>query len=274
MSAFIYHFTYDFRTGIRDKSQMLMNYLFPLFFYLMMGLLMAKINPDFKSYMIPGMILFTALTGTVLSMPNPLVAARESGILRSYRINGVPAFNILIIPILSSIVHLAIASFLITITAGPLFGAAWPHQSSLLGLVLVFVVMAFTFASIGMLIGVISPNSRLTILLGQIIYLPSIMLSGIIMETSVLPDSLAKVSFLLPTTYAMDAFRGLAWGLSTTINPWLALTFLLAGGITALGMAAYLFSWDSHETSRRRSPYLALLVLTPYIIGMILMGIK
>jgi ABC-2 type transport system permease protein len=272
MTAFLYHLSYDFRTGIRDKSQMLMNYLFPLFFYFMMGLLMSKINPGFKDYMIPGMILFTALTGTVLSMPNPLVSARETGILRSYRINGVPAFNIILVPILTGMAHLALASAIIAVTAGPLFGAVWAENGNIANLLLVFLVMAFTFASVGMLIGVISPNTRITMLFSQVIYIPSIMLSGIIMPISILPAGLARISFLLPTTYAMEAFRGLAWGLNSTMNPNMALVILLIGGLTALGLAAYLFSWDSHETSRRRSPYLALIAFLPYIIGVLLIG--
>ena len=32
MSAFVNHFSFEFRTGIRDKTLLLMNYLFPLGF--------------------------------------------------------------------------------------------------------------------------------------------------------------------------------------------------------------------------------------------------
>ena len=32
MNAFGHHLTYEFRTGLRDRSMLLMNYLFPLFF--------------------------------------------------------------------------------------------------------------------------------------------------------------------------------------------------------------------------------------------------
>ena len=51
MTAFLHHLAYDFRTGLRDKTQMLMFYLFPLFFYAMMGLLMGKVNPTFLAAM-------------------------------------------------------------------------------------------------------------------------------------------------------------------------------------------------------------------------------
>jgi ABC-2 type transport system permease protein len=272
MTAFFHHLTYEFRIGFRDKSQMLMNYIFPLFFYMMMGVLMTKINPGFKDYMIPGMILFTGLTGTILNMPNPLVSSREMGIFRSYRINGVPALNILFIPMLTSIAHLAVASLFILLTAGPLFGAINPISGNEANLVLVFMATAFSLASLGVLIGVIAPNTRLTVIFGQAIYLPSIMLSGIMMPISILPEGMTRISLILPTTYAMEAFRGLVWGLSTSINPVYAVIVLFAGGLTALGLAVYLFSWDSRESNKRRPPFLALLALLPFVIGAILLG--
>ena len=47
MSAFLNHFTYEFKSGIRNRSLLLLNYLFPLGFYVMMGLVMTAINPGF-----------------------------------------------------------------------------------------------------------------------------------------------------------------------------------------------------------------------------------
>jgi ABC-2 type transport system permease protein len=270
MTAFFYHLAYDFRTGVRDRTQLLMNYLFPLFFFLMMGVIMVKINPGFKDYMTPGMIMFTALTATVLSMPNPIVSARESGIFRSYRINGVPAINILTVPMLGSIAHLTLASAIILFTAGPLFGAKSPALSAAPAGIGIFLAMAFCLASLGVLIAIVSPNTRSTILFSQLLYLPSIMLSGVMMPLSVLPDSMVYISKLLPTTYAMEAFRGAVWQLPTAIDPLTAVLVLVAGGALALALSVYLFQWDSQNTGRRRSPYLALLALLPYALAAIL----
>ena len=40
-------------------------------------------------------------------------------------------------------------------------------------------------------------------------------------------------------------------------------------GPRAFGLAVYLFSWDSRNTSRRGHPLLALLVLLPYATGLL-----
>lgn len=86
MNAFINHFLFEFRTGIRNKTLLLMNYLFPLGFYAMMGLIMAGINPLFRETMIPAMSIFAVLAATILGLPDPLVTAREAGIFRTIRL--------------------------------------------------------------------------------------------------------------------------------------------------------------------------------------------
>ena len=86
MSAFSAHFTFEFKTGIRNKNLLLMNYLFPLGFYLMMGFIMPSINPAFRETMVPAMLTFAVLAATLLGLPDPLVSARENGVFRSYRI--------------------------------------------------------------------------------------------------------------------------------------------------------------------------------------------
>src|SRR4030066_787107 len=196
MTAFFHHFMYDFRTGLRDKSLLLMNYLFPLGFYALMGLLMTGLNPTFAPTMIPAMILVAMMACTLLGLPNPVVESREAGIFRSFKFNGVPALSIVTIPVLSSYVHILLVSVIITFTAIPLFKAGSPvHWGSF---VLILFLTAFTFASLGMLIGVISPNSRSIVLFSQSFFLPSMILGGLMNPSHMLPPALYRISLLLP----------------------------------------------------------------------------
>lgn len=271
MTAFIHHFMYDFRIGLRDKSLLMMNYLFPLGFYIMMGLLMTGLNPTFAPTMTPAMILVAMMASMLLALPNPVVESREAGIYRSFKINGVPALSIVIVPILSSMVHIFLVSLIITATAGPIFKAGVPVNWGYF--VIILILTAFTMASLGMLIGVISPNSRMTVLFSQLIFLPSMILGGLMIPSSMLPAGLYRVSLLLPTTYAMDAWRSLAFGLTPTFDSLWALLVLLSSGTIAFILAIYLFSWDSKNPRRGRSPFLALLVLVPFVLGTILLPV-
>ena len=269
MSAFASHFSFEFRTGIRDKTLLLMNYLFPLGLYGMLGFLMTELNPDFAETIIPAMIIIAILSSTILSLPNPLVTAREAGIFRSYKINGVPAISILTIPALTSILHIVIVAAIITATAPLFFGAPTPVTWS--GFILFFLLAAFAHAGLGMLISVISSSTRAIVLWSQLIFLPSMLIGGLMIPSSMLPGALGKVGLLLPATHAMNAFQGLTQNQVTAFDPLWSVLILLAGGILSFGLANYLFCWDSHNKTRRGHPALALLALLPYVIGVALL---
>jgi len=268
MNAFINHFSFEFRTGIRNQTLLLMNYLFPLGFYAMMGLVMPEINPTFLETMIPAMITFSILAATLLGLPEPLVTFREAGIFRSYKVNGVPAVSILVIPALTTIFHMMIVTAIISVTAPLLFDAPAPVNWP--GFLLTFLSLAFACAGLGVLIGVISPDSRMTVLWSQLIFLPSMLLGGMMLPYSQLPEAVGRVARLLPATLAMNAFRGLAMDLVADFSTLGSLLVLLAGGVLAFGLAIYLFNWDRRNATRRGHPLLALLVLIPFGIGMFL----
>lgn len=244
----------------------MMNYLFPLGFFLMMGFIMGSINPLFMDSMTPAMVVFAILAAAFLGIPDPLVNARENGIFRSYKINGISSVSILIIPALTTMLHLVIVAVIITAASAPLFNA--PLPVNWLNYALVFIAMAVACAGLSVLIGVISANSRITVLWSQLIFIPSIMLGGMMFPLSMLPEIAAKFAQLLPAPHAMNAFNGLAMGYEADFSPWGSVAVLGLTGLLAFALAVYLFSWDSRNTTRRGHPALALLVLLPNIVGM------
>jgi ABC-2 type transport system permease protein len=269
MNAFVHHFSFEFRAGIRHKQLLLMNYLFPVGYYLLMGFIMTGINPQFREDMIPAMIIFSTLAATLLGIPLGIATARENGIFRSYKINGIPAISILTILSLTTSLHLFIMAVLITLSAPLLFDAVTP--ANWLNFGLVFMLTTFNYASISVLIGVVSPNSRITIMWSQLIFITSILLGGIMIPTSILPDLAGKISKLLPATHAMNAFNSLAMGKDIDFSPQGSILVLLLGSILAFGLAVYLFSWDQHNSTRRGHPLLAILAFAPYAISIFLM---
>jgi len=265
MTAFINHTLIEFRSSIRSKQVLFLNYAFPLGFYTMMGLVMTQINPLFTETMVPAMVLFSVIAAILLGLPDPLVNARESGIFRSYKIMGIPVRNILVIPALTTAMHLVIVSLIILITA-PLFFNA-PGPDNLLAFLLVTFASLVAHSGIGVLIAVISSSSRATVLWSQLVFLPSMLLSGLMMPYEILPESAQAFARLLPATYGMIGYKQLAYTSGENGNPIWTLVILLTGGLLAFGLAIDLFKWDRHNTAKRRHPSLALLALLPYILG-------
>ena len=265
MQAFAAHFTFELRTGVRNKTLLLMNYLFPLGFYLMMGLIMPGINPMFRDVIVPGMVTFAIMASTLLGLPDQLVNARESGIFRSYKINGITAVSLIFMPALTTIMHLAVVTGIIVVTAPLLFDAPLPVHWGYF--ILTALLLAYTCAGLAVLIGVIAPNSRLTVLYSQALFLPSMLIGGVMLPYRMLPETAASFAQLLPVTHAMNAFNSLAMGGTADFSPWWSLLALFVVGQLAFLLAWYLFSWDGRNTERRGHPALALLALLPFAIG-------
>jgi len=267
MNAFITHFIFDFKSGLRDKTLLMMNYLLPLGFYMLMGLVMTKINPDFSANLVPAMTIFAILASTALGMPNILVNGRESGIFRSYKINGVSSISILGIPALAGLVHISFVTLIIFITGPILFGGV--KVENLLGFIVVFLAITFAATGLALLIGVISKDSRVTVLWSQLLFTPSMLLGGLTIPSNMLPGSLIFFGKLLPTTYAMNAFKNLAYNQPADFNVPVSILILVAGGLLSSILALLLFKWDNNDRSELKNPAFALIALIPYILGAI-----
>ena len=261
MKAIINHMGFEFKSIIRDKTLLLMNYLFPLAFYFMMQAIMPSINKEFSEYMIPGMTVFAVMVSTLLGMPNPIAASKEKGIYRSYKIYGVPLKSVLLVPVVTTMVHITIVSIIILVTSTGCFGSTFPKQ--FLNFCLVYFVSLFAFAGLGTLIGVCSPNNRVTVLLAQVIFIPSMLIGGVMMPTEML---MQKISKILPTTHCMNALGAVAFNRKPAYSISSSIIVLLLGGILSFALAAYLFTWDS-KSDKPIENLIGFAALLPYIIS-------
>jgi len=171
--------------------------------------------------------------------------------------------------IFSSTLHLFILAVLITPSAPLLFHAALPENW--LNFTVVFALTTISYASISALIGVVSPDARITIMWSQLIFVTSILLGGLMIPTQELPDVVGKLAKLLPATHAMNAFNNLAMGKPIDVSPHGSLLVLLVSSLLAFGLAVYLFNWDQHHATRRGNPLLSLLAFVPFAASLFLL---
>jgi ABC-2 type transport system permease protein len=261
MRGQIQHFAHEFRAGVRNPTLLMLNYLFPLGFYLMMGFVMTGINPEFIATMTPAMAIFVVMVAAVLGLPGPIAEAREAGIYRSFRTIGVPAASVLAMPAITTALHALVMATMVSFASPRFFGAAAPE--AWVPFAAVILLTTFCFVAIGLLIGVAARDSRAVTLLSQAVFLPSMLLGGLMVPLSLLPESMRVFAALLPSTHAMQAIEGLAFGRETIIDPMLAAGVLGITGVLASILAGVLFRWDTRAESGVRSPLLALLALAP-----------
>src|SRR6056297_1794237 len=131
MKSLIYQFKFEFVKAFRDKTLLMLTYLMPLGFYLMMGLFMVEINPFFLDILIPSMVIFTILTSTLMGIPSIIVDNRNLGVLKSYKLYGIDKYQYVFINSLTSLIHVLINSLIIVISANYLFNAPTPDNYGL-----------------------------------------------------------------------------------------------------------------------------------------------
>lgn len=268
MKGFISHLAYDFKSGIRDKTLMLMNYIFPLGFFFIVGLFMTRINPLFTEIIIPGMVLFALMSSALLTIPGTMVDQREAGVYRGFRVNGVPAASLIVIPILGCLFHTTLACGIITIGSIHIYGGLAPLNWG--WFVIVFLITALALNSLGILIGIVSQNPRASVLIAQAFYIPSMLLGGLMVPESMMPENLKAIASLFPATHGVRAFSSLAFSAEGfSLTAFLPLLILLLSLIINLALSFALFQWD-RKPERKGRLFLSAAALIPFCAGVVL----
>jgi len=235
MNAFFKHLWIQFKIDVRERGTLMTYYLVPLIFYFVMGAVFSSVNPLAKQTLTATMVIFAVTMGAVLGIPVPIVKMREYGVLRAYRVCGIPEWAVLFIQSLSAFLHLLVVSMIIIVSAPAFFGVDYPQ--SFPAYLLCLFVLLFASISVGLLIGVTARNQSVATMLSQSVFLPTVLLSGIMFPTFMLPQPLRILGYLLPATYIMQSFSGFVFRLSTDIDA--VLSLLIATGI---GIVASIFT--------------------------------
>ncbi len=199
MSAFLYGVALQWKLDIRSKSLLITCYVVPLLFFAVMGGIFTSINPAAKDTLIQSMTVLGVSTGALVGLPPSLVEIYGSDIKKVYKANGVPLYLGLISMFLSAFIHLLIMCTIIYIVAPIAFDAAPPANLALyFGSLAIFIAVSLSF---GCVLGVSVRNQAKLTMISQMIFLPSIMLSGIMFPVDLLPGFFKIVGKIFSATW-------------------------------------------------------------------------
>ena len=196
MNCFLYSLALQWKLDIRSKSLLVTFYIVPLLFFLIMGGIFTSVSPGMGTTLIQSMIVMSVSMGAFLGLPPSLVEIYGSNIKRIYNANGVPIYLGLLTMVLSAFVHLMMTCIVILLLAPLLFKASLPTQLPIFLLSLtIYIVVSL---SIGSNLGLTLKNQAKLTMIAQLVFLPSIMLSGIMFPISLLPDFLQVIGHVFP----------------------------------------------------------------------------
>lgn len=223
MSAFIYGVALQWKLDLRNKEILLIYYIVPLVFFAFMGGIFSSINPEAKYTLIQSMTIFGVTMGAVLGASTPLVALYGSEIKKAYMVGGIPLWVAAANNFISAFVHLYIVSLVIFFVAPLAFDAIVPTN-----LVFYFLSLAFfiiTSLAVGTVLGLLIKSTSKLTMASQFIFLPSIMLGGIMLPPNLLPKVLEGVALIFPATWGFKLMTSAVFDIKF-LFPLILITFM------------------------------------------------
>lgn len=187
------------KLSLRSKEVLLQFYIVPLTFYLIMGSVFTSINPLSKETLIQTMTIFTISMGGILGSPSANVEFYGSDSKRAYQVGGIPIYVVALGNFISATVNLLIVSMIIYCTAPMIFSVEIPKDTFQYVFSLLLVI--FSTVGIGTVFGLCFKNTGKMGMATQLVFLPSLLLSGIMFDSSMLPSTLYHVGYVLPATW-------------------------------------------------------------------------
>jgi ABC-2 type transport system permease protein len=201
MKAFCTQLLIQFKGDLRDKGILMVYYIVPMAFYLIMGSIMKTLELDSGTSLISSITIFALSMSAFLGMPQTLVKARENGVLEAYRVAGIPSWSLPLATIIISFVHMMIVVLIVLFTAPYIYGAAWPVSISLH--LLSMSIVAISSEALGALLACLVRKQATLTLVGQFLFIPTVMFSGIMFPSNLLPKLMQLAGEVLPATQGL-----------------------------------------------------------------------
>jgi ABC-2 type transport system permease protein len=225
-------------------------YLVPVFFLVAFASVFRTDSPPLLSRM--GQILtISILGGACFGLPTALVAERERGVWRRYRMLPVPTGCLVVSTLAARLVIVASSAALQIAVARLAYRTPLPSHP--LEAILAFLVVCLSFLGLGLLVAAIAEDVPAVQALGQCLFLPMIMIGGVAVPLSVLPAWAQIVSGFMPGRYAVAAIQaGFSKGTGGPGQAFNYLALALIGAATgAVGIK--LFRWEPGRRLERQS---------------------
>ncbi len=226
----------------RNRMAMLYGYLFPSVFLLAFYVLYRYERVPLVRHM-GELLTVTILGGACFGMATTLVSERERGVWRRYRLTPVPTGAL----VLSTV----IARYVLLLTAGLLqialaMALGMPLPDHPLQLVVAFSLAALAFLGLGLVIAMLADNVPAVQALGQTIFLPMLIIGGVAVPLTSLPDWALHLSAFFPGRYAVEAIQATVNGAGLGAVGF-SLVALLLIGTAACAAGAGMFRWDAKQ---------------------------
>ena len=227
MRALLYGIGLQFKLDIRSKSMLITCYLVPIVFFLFMGGIFTSIDTTATKTLISSMTVFTIIMSALMGLPPAVAEIYGTDVKKVYKANGTPIWFGVVTQIISSFIHTLIVCLIVFALSPLIFKAEFP--SELLWYFLSLIALLAVTLAIGCIIGLLFKQQAKLTMIAMIIFLPSIMLSGIMFPAEMLPQFMQYIAYAFPATIAFKAMTSFqVWHLPVLLGIFIILCAVIA----------------------------------------------
>jgi ABC-2 type transport system permease protein len=239
--GWVRHFLLTIHLNFRNPQAIVYGYLVPVIFLFAFGSIFRSDTPLLLPQM--GRILtITILGGACFGLPTALVAEREQGIWRRYRLLPAPAAWLVLGTMLARVLIVASSVLVQIALARAVFGTPFPERPG--AAAAAFGLVTAAFLGIGLLIAALADNVPAVQALGQCLFLPMILIGGVGVPLAALPVWAQRVAGFLPGRYAVELLQPCFQATGSPHGAGFRLAALGVIGLAAGVAGAMLFRWE------------------------------
>ena len=265
-SGLVRHFVLSLKLNFRSLQALVYGYLVPVFFLLAFGSVFRSDLPPLLHQM--GQLLtISILGGACFGLPTALVAERERGVWRRYRLLPVPTSSLVASTLLVRLIIIGSAAVLQIALARLIYQT--PLPAHLGQICIAFLFVGFAFLGLGLLIAALANDVPAVQALGQCLFLPMIMIGGVAVPLTILPEWAQRIASFMPGRYAVDLFQRCFTNPNGLQGASFEMVALVVIGTSAGCAGIKLFRWEnSRRIDRTTWAWLGVALLSWFAVGL------
>jgi len=191
---------------------------------------------SYGSYIVPGLLMLTLLTQSISNTSFGIFFPKFNGTIYEILAAPISTFEIILAFVGAGATKTLIVGIVIFITST--FFVEVKVMYPLL-MVFILVLVAFTFALFGFLVGLMSSNFEQMSIIPTLVITPMVFLGGSLYSLDMLPEFWQMVTYFNPVVYLINGLRFAFYGVSD-FNVWVSIISMLGFLIACLVVVAVL----------------------------------
>ena len=191
---------------------------------------------SYGSYIVPGLLMLTLLTQSISNTSFGIFFPKFNGTIYEILAAPISTFEIVLAFVGAGATKTLIVGVVIFVTANFFVDVQVMYPFLMIFLL---ILVAFTFALFGFLIGLMSSNFEQMSIVPTLVITPMVFLGGSLYSLDMLPDFWQTVTYFNPVVYLINGLRFAFYGVSD-FNIWISISLMVLFLIICVSLVSIL----------------------------------